>query len=100
MAVSLAETTSIINTYFSLGIFPIAIVLNSFSFYVFSRPRLNKTNMGFLNRWQLGIDIILLFSNSLFLRSNTAITMSFYTLDDTACRLLTYFRRFILHASS
>ncbi len=98
---SLVDETNAINNYLSLTVFPIGILLNAFSLYIFSRPRLNKTNMGILNRWQLVIDIFLLAASAFVYRHHTILfPTSFYLYSSTTCGLLTFMRRFTLHSSS
>nr|QVK45688.1 G protein-coupled receptor [Proales similis] len=86
--------------YFTIIVSPIGVLLNMFSFYVFSRPRLNKTNMGFLYRWQSAVDIILLLLTTFVFASRSVFGVSFANTSDFLCRVLTFLRRFILHASS
>jgi hypothetical protein len=57
--------------------------------------------MGFLNRWQLTLDNVLLATTGFLFRHHTMLfPVSFYSHSDAACGALTFFRRFILHASS
>nr|QVK45687.1 G protein-coupled receptor [Proales similis] len=86
--------------YFSFIGSPIGVVLNMISFYVFSRPSLNKTNMGFLYMWQSAVDIILLLLSTFVFASTRLYGVSFIDASDFLCRVLTFLRRFILHASS
>lgn len=97
--VYLNKLSSDINWYFSIISSSIGIPCNILSIIIFFRLRRNKTNMGFLGVWQSSIDLILLLLFLLVFRSQT-FGISLATQNDSACKFLTYLRRFILHASS
>nr|QVK45686.1 G protein-coupled receptor [Proales similis] len=96
----LNNISSSLFNYMAIIVCPVGVVLNMFSFYVFSRPRLNKTNMGFLYRWQSAVDIALLLITTFVMNSFNVFGISFANTSDFLCRFLTFLRRFILHASS
>jgi hypothetical protein len=89
-----------VTTYVVVCAMPVGVILNSFAFYVFSRPTLNMTNMGLLNRIQLGVDIIVLLSNILLFRTSVLFNFNLYTVHDLICKSLSVYRRSILHISS
>jgi uncharacterized membrane protein len=79
---------------------PLGAILNMFAIYIFTRPALNRTNMGFLFRWQKTIDTICLISYALLIRSPIIFDFDVFTLSDTACKLLSFYKSFILTMSS
>ena len=82
-----------INYWFEMITSPIGVCLNLISMYIFSRPSLNKTNMGFfylnITFWNV---IVLLFS---FFLINSKITLGYdlSITSDTACALVWFIRR-------
>jgi ABC-type xylose transport system permease subunit len=76
------------------------VALNLFSLYIFTRASLNKTNMGFLYLYQTVADLIVLLANIFIFRSSILFGFSLTNQSDIICKLMTLFRRFILHASS
>jgi hypothetical protein len=86
--------------YFAFSIPFLGIFLNCLSLYIFTRPSLNKTNMGFLYLWQTIIDILVLLFYIFISRSMQLFGYSLLIHYDIVCKILTLYRRFILHASS
>nr|QVK45691.1 G protein-coupled receptor [Proales similis] len=86
--------------YVTTIVLPVGVVLNLFSFYIFSRPSLNKTNMGFLYRWQSAVDIALLLLTIFVLGSEYVLSTRISDWSNFACGLVTFVRRFTVHASS
>jgi hypothetical protein len=89
-----------INYFFSVTIPVIGIVLNTISLFVFSRPSLNKTNMGFLYLSQTIVDLTLLVYYVFVVRAPLIFGYSLTSLDEASCKFWQLFRRFILQASS
>jgi hypothetical protein len=99
--ISFLSTTSGRVNYFFVLIFPTSgVILSFFSLLIFSRPALNKTNMGFLYMWQSSIDILLLLIFIFETRSATLFGQSVANHAEVLCRSLRWFRRVTLHASS
>ena len=94
------DLTYKINFYSILLLSPMGIILNAFSVYIFSRPRLNKTNMGFLYLWQSVIDCILLIGFVFIYPTIPIIDFNLDIASDFLCKSVSLFRRFILHSSS
>lgn len=71
----------------------VGIPLNLVSLFIFSRPRLNKTNMGFLCSSQCVVDLILLVTTLLLTRGSTFVFgVSVYNASDFICKINTFFR--------
>jgi hypothetical protein len=79
---------------------PIGVCLNILSAYIFLRPSLNKTNMGFLNFIKCLVDSIICLSNLLVFRSSVTLGYSVYNYYDLTCRILTFYRRILIHLSA
>nr|QVK45689.1 G protein-coupled receptor [Proales similis] len=86
--------------YLSAVLYPLGIVQNFCSLYLFSRPNLNKTNMGFLYTWQTAVDIATLLLFGFFVFSTYLFNFQLFTYSDFLCRFLGFTRRWLLHASS
>lgn len=95
----LNQLSSSINWYYNIISSSIGIPCNILSIFIFFRLMRNKTNMGFLGVWQCCIDLAMLLLFLLAFRSQT-FGFSVPSTSDSACKFLTYMRRFILHASS
>jgi hypothetical protein len=90
-----------ISTYFAWSLPHVGVMLNLFSIFIFTRKSLNKTNMGYLYLWQTCIDIVLLLSYvHIFRRASAVFGYDFPFESNLLCKLVIFFRRFILHASS
>jgi hypothetical protein len=82
-----------INYWFEIITSPIGVCLNLISMYIFSRPNLNKTNMGFfyinITFWNI---VVLLFS---FFLINSKITLGYELsiTSDAACASIWFIRR-------
>ena len=89
-----------INTYFNIISTSIGIPCNIISIFIFARLMRNKNNMGFLYVWQCTVDFLLLLISVLLIRSYSTFGIELSNQSDSACKFLTFLRRFILHASS
>jgi hypothetical protein len=89
-----------INYYFALAFPTTGLLLSLFSFYIFTRPSLNKTNMGFLYLCQTAIDTLVLVWFVFVSRSAHLFGYNMNVHSDLVCRLLTLLRRVVLHMSS
>ena len=76
-------------------IIPIGIFLNLISIYIFSKPNLNKTKMGFFYNMLCISNIIVLLYYLFFM--DTKITMGYELtlMSDLGCKLITFVRRFL-----
>lgn len=89
-----------LHAYFNIISSSIGIPLNLISILIFVRLMRNKNNMGFLYTFQCSIDLLVLLFTLLLFRSTATFGTNLSAQNDTACKLLTFLRRFILHASS
>jgi hypothetical protein len=89
-----------INYYFSVSFPVMGIVLNTISLFVFLRPSLNKTNMGFLYLSQTTVDLILLIYYVFVVRAPLIFGYTLTNRSEPWCKFWQLFRRFILQASS
>jgi hypothetical protein len=85
-----------ISFYFLIVMMPLGIVLNIISIFIFMRPSLNKTNMGFIFTMLALVDTISLFYYFLVVRPNNVFgyTVNFF------CGMSSYLRRTIFNYSS
>nr|QVK45690.1 G protein-coupled receptor [Proales similis] len=86
--------------YSSMAMYPVGVVQNLFSIYLFSKPNPNRTNMGFLYRWQCSIDTLVLVLFFFVFAHPILLPFSIFSLSDLSCRLFSLLRRTLLHASS
>lgn len=88
--------------YYLIISVPIGIPCNLISILVFRRlMKKNPNNMGFLGICQSCVDLVLLLSFLLLIRSSPLIfPQNLADLNDNLCRFLVHLRRFIIHASS
>jgi hypothetical protein len=86
--------------YFAATLHPIGIVLSCISLIIFSRPALNKTNMGYFYFWQTLVDIVLLLYIVFIIRSQLLFGYSLSNQHDALCKVIQLLRRFVLQASS
>ena len=81
--------------WFLLLTVPLGILLNMISIFIFTRPNLNKTNMGFfyfhLSIWNTIVLIYYFF----VMDSKSTLNYDLSTHSDMMCKLITFFRRFI-----
>jgi hypothetical protein len=89
-----------INLYTALVLNPIGFVTNILSLFVYTRPRLNKTNMGYLYFWQTSIDICLLGMLIFIGRSREIFGQELSTQSNVLCTFTRFIRRFLVHISS
>nr|QVK45694.1 G protein-coupled receptor [Proales similis] len=97
---SLDQVADRFKEYFSKIVAPTGIALNLFSFYIFSRPNLNKTNMGFLYRWQICVDVIVLVFYTFGSGSNFFFGWQFSELSPATCPISSFLIRCGVHFSS
>lgn len=100
-AASLSSLSTQISNNFVIVSSAIGIPLNLLSIFIYLRPNLNKTNMGFLYACQAFVDMTLLLVTLFLIRGSSFIfgtTVS--NASDFVCKLLTFVRRFTLHISS
>nr|QVK45685.1 G protein-coupled receptor [Proales similis] len=90
----------ILSFYFTVVLQPIGLLLNLANLIVFSRKRLNKTNMGFLYRCQTLIDLVLVSYNLFVAGSIYLFGETFVYLSDFACRFGVFSRQAVVHFSS
>jgi hypothetical protein len=88
------------NFYFTVVCVPVGILLNLVSIYVFQRPRLNKTTMGFMFTYRSIVDILLLLTVLLLIRGDALFQVVLYQQSDILCKLFYWLKRLILHMSS
>lgn len=86
--------TYTINFYFLSIAIPIGCVLNLLALLVFTRPRLNQTNIGFFNSC-LSISNILTLVFSLLMYSGLYFSFEFNTHSNASCRFIMYVRKSI-----
>jgi hypothetical protein len=83
-----------ISYYFTITFPFVGIVLNSFSIYIFTRPALNKTNMGLLylmqNVFLVVYLLLLVFVLRSFVLGYNAVTVNF------TCSVATFLRRYLV----
>jgi hypothetical protein len=96
----LSGLTNSINNYAYVLTACIGAPLNLLSIFIFSRLMKNKTNMGFLGICQSTVDIGVLLYMLLIYRSPQVFGINFPNSSDFMCRLLSFMRRIVLHASS
>jgi hypothetical protein len=97
---SLSNIGSNINLYTALVLNPIGFVTNMISLYVYTRPRLNKTNMGFLYFWQTASDICLLGMLIFIGRAREIFGQALGSQGEGWCIFTSFIRRFLVHISS
>lgn len=78
----------------------VGIPANLISIFIFARLLRNKTNMGFLGLVQSSVDLIMLLLYLFVFRSQLLFGTAFINQNDTSCRVITFFRRFMVHISS
>ena len=78
----------------------IGIPGNIISIFIFARLMRHKTNMGFMYIWQCSIDLCVLLLYFVIIQSNSIYGINLYNKSNISCILITFLRRFILHASS
>nr|QVK45683.1 G protein-coupled receptor [Proales similis] len=100
LIISIGQWMGWISFYFTVVLVPTGILLNLANLFVFSRARLNKTNMGFLYLIQTAVDLVLLFYTLFVIGSNTVFGVEFEHLSDMMCRLVTFGRQVTIHASA
>jgi hypothetical protein len=88
---------STINYHYTITLMPIGIVLNLFAIYIFQRPRLNKTTMGFLYTCQALADMFLLIQTIFVARGEMVFKMKIYNRSEFLCSISNFLRRFALH---
>ena len=96
----LVKISNEINNYCVIVQSAIGIPANLLSIVIFARLMRNKTNMGYLYMWQSFIDLCLLLCYLLLFQSAHTLGINLYVVNDAWCKLITFLRRFILHASS
>ena len=97
---SVNKINDTIDYYFNITSSAIGIPCNLISIFIFSRLMRNKNNMGFLYIWQCSIDLFMLFYFLFIVRSNVIFRINLNDQSDLTCRLFSFLRRFIIHASS
>jgi hypothetical protein len=78
----------------------IGVPFNLVVIVIFWRLMKNKTNMGFLGICQSTIDVVVLLYMLLIFRSSSVFNVNVANTSDFNCRILSYLRRIVLHASS
>lgn len=96
----LKDLSNEIGFYIAVVVMPIGALLNAFSIYIFTRPDLQKTNMGFLFIWQKSIDTLLLLSYTFIFRAPLLFDIDWHDQSDAACKLLSFYQPYILSMSS
>ena len=96
----LVKISNDINNYCVIVQSAIGIPANLLSIIIFARLMRNKTNMGYLYMWQSVVDLCLLLCYLLLFQSAQTLGINLYIVNDAWCKLITFIRRFILHASS
>jgi hypothetical protein len=96
----LSHASNQVGFYMASIAMPIGALLNIFAIYIFTRPNLNKTNMGFLFIWQKAIDTSLLFSYTFIFRAPILFDFDPFAASNVACKLLSFYKRFMLVMSS
>ena len=96
----LVKISNDINNYCVIVQSAIGIPANLLSIIIFAKLMRNKTNMGYLYLWQSGVDLCLLLCYLLLFQSAQTLGINLYILNDAWCKIITFLRRFILHASS
>jgi hypothetical protein len=97
---TLRSVSSIINTYSFYITTGIGLPFNLLSIFIFTRPNLNKTNMGFLYGFKSAVDFNLIFTSIFVFRGNAYFGFSMSTTSDFLCKLSTFLRRMLFHTSS
>ena len=96
----LVKKSNEINNYCVIVQSAIGIPANLLSIVIFARLMRNKTNMGYLYMWQSVVDLCLLLCYLLLFQSAQTLGINLYILSNAWCKIITFLRRFILHASS
>jgi hypothetical protein len=86
--------------YFAITILPVGILCDLFSLYIYTRPNLNKTNMGFLYLFQTLVDLLLMLHVMLLNRSRDLYGVTLTNVNEILCRLITFSRRYTVQISS
>ncbi len=96
----LSHITNQVGFYMTTIAMPIGAILNLLSIFIFTRPNLNRTNMGFLFIWQKAIDTIVLFSYTFIFRAPYLFDYDLFVLSNASCKLFSFYRRFMVFMSS
>ena len=96
----LFQISNDINKFYLIFQSAIGIPANLLSIVIFTRLMRNKTNMGYLYLWQSVVDLCALLSFIFLFQSGQTLGINLYIVNDSWCRFITFFRRFIHHFSS
>jgi hypothetical protein len=88
------------NFYFGVIALPIGLVLDIFSLYIYTKPSLNKTNMGFLYFWQALADILVMLLSLFLSRSRELFDVNLPNYSEFLCKFNSFARRYLVHLSS
>lgn len=91
----LNKLSNTLSYYFFMTIIPTGVILNVVSLYIFTRPRLNKTNMGYL------LSILSIWHNvTLIFYVFVARPTTLFSYSINSCGFFTFLRRSIFNFSS
>nr|QVK45684.1 G protein-coupled receptor [Proales similis] len=97
---SIGDWANRITFVFTAVALPIAVLFNIANLLVFTRKRLNQTNMGFLYVCQTLVDIMLLVFTTFTMGSTFIFGIEIARLSDFSCRMVLFMRQVTVHASS
>lgn len=88
-----------VDFYFTACLYPFGIVLNLFALCIYSRPRLNVTNMGLLYGVKSAVDIVLLMT-MFAINGKSLYGVDVVHLSEFCCKFFTWIRRWVIEVNA